>query len=149
MGFGRLDKPAAHQPMSDINVTPLVDVMLVLLVIFIIAAPLMSSRLELELPQSTEPVRSDAIEDDVHVMVALDAQGQVYWGDELVGDAELEQRLRLAAQQDRATELRLQADERVSHGRVIQVMAMAQRAGLPRLGFVTQPAQAGVSVQGR
>lgn len=139
MAFGRLDKPAGHQPMSDINVTPLVDVMLVLLVIFIISAPLMASRLEMELPEVATPVSSDSVENEAYVTVALDAQGQAYWDDQPLSDDQLNQRLVLAAQIDRSTELRLRADQQVPHGRVIQLMAMAQQAGLARIGFVTDP----------
>ena len=142
MSFGRLDKPTGHRPMSDINVTPMVDVMLVLLVIFIIAAPLMASRIEVDLPKVEAPVRSDAIEDEPHVRLGLDAQGQAWWSDEEVADGELERRLRQAARDDGATEVWLQADEQVPHGRVLAIIAMAQRAGLSRIGFVTDAADA-------
>lgn len=142
MSFGRLEKPTAHRPMSDINVTPLVDVMLVLLVIFIIAAPLMASHLTLDLPETDAPVRSDMIEEEAHVLVALDANGQAYWDDEPLADDRLEEQLRKTARLDRATEVRLRADARVPHGRVVQLMAMAQQAGLARIGFVTDPPKA-------
>ena len=79
MSFGRLEKPAAHQPMSDINVTPLVDVMLVLLVIFILATPLMASRLALNLPKTATPGAATA-QPAASVSIALDAQGKTYWG---------------------------------------------------------------------
>jgi biopolymer transport protein TolR len=140
MSFGRLEKPQGHRPMSDINVTPMVDVMLVLLVIFIIAAPLMASRIEVDLPEVEAPVRSDAAGDEPHVRIAVDAEGQVWWDDErLAGDEALGERLRRAAADDEATEVWLQADERVPHGRVLAIIAMAQQAGLARLGFVTEP----------
>ncbi|MDD3786863.1 MAG: biopolymer transporter ExbD [Hydrogenophaga sp.] len=140
MTFGRLDKPTGHRPMSDINVTPMVDVMLVLLVIFIIAAPLMASRIEVDLPKEEAPVRSDTIEREPHVQLGLDAEGRVWWDDEPVADGALEQRLRQAALDDQATEVWLQADQHVPHGRVLAIMAMAQRAGLSRIGFVTDEA---------
>ncbi|MGI9218505.1 MAG: ExbD/TolR family protein, partial [Hydrogenophaga sp.] len=92
MSFGRLEKPAAHQPMSDINVTPLVDVMLVLLVIFILATPLMASRLALELPKAAAPAAA-APEPAASVSIALDAQGQTFWGDQAIDPASLPQRL--------------------------------------------------------
>ncbi|MFP5323524.1 MAG: ExbD/TolR family protein [Gammaproteobacteria bacterium] len=148
MAFGRLDKPAGHQPISDINVTPLVDVMLVLLVIFIISAPLMASRLEMELPEVATPVRSDAVEDEAYVTVALDAQGQAYWDDQPLSDEQLSQRMTQAAQVDRRTEVRLRADQRVPHGRVMQLMAMAQQAGLARMGFVTDPSARSAAPEG-
>ena len=125
---------------NDINVVPYIDVMLVLLVIFIIAAPLMASRIEVDLPKEEAPVRSDTIEREPHVQLGLDAEGRVWWDDEPVADGALEQRLRQAALDDQATEVWLQADQHVPHGRVLAIMAMAQRAGLSRIGFVTDEA---------
>ncbi len=139
MNFGRLEKPATHEPMSEINVTPLVDVMLVLLVIFIIAAPLMSSRLELELPK-TEQAATPAIEPEAFVSISVDAQGQVYWDDQPVEAASLKQRLETVAQRDPQTELQLRADTAVPYGRMLQLIGMAQAAGLARIGFVADPA---------
>jgi len=138
MSFGRLEKPAGHQPMSEINVTPLVDVMLVLLVIFIITAPLMASRLALELPKTAAPSAA-AAEPTVFVSISLDAQGRTYWGDEVVDAAALRQRLQEAAQRDPATEVQLRADTAVPYGRVVQLIAQAQTAGLSRIGFVADP----------
>jgi biopolymer transport protein TolR len=126
--------------MSEINVTPLVDVMLVLLVIFIVTAPLMASRLALNLPQvesqavATEPANA------VMVSIGLDAAGQAFWGDEAVDSATLSARLRDAAQRDATTEVQLRADTAVPYGRVVQVIAQAQAAGLARIGFVADPA---------
>lgn len=139
MSFGRLEKPAGHQPMSDINVTPLVDVMLVLLVIFIITAPLMASRLALELPKAAAPVAA-AAEPSAFVLISLDAQGQTYWGDEAVDAAALGQRLQEAARRDPSTEVQLRADTAVPYGRVVQLIGLAQTAGLSRIGFVADPA---------
>ena len=141
MSFGRLEKPAAHQPMSDINVTPLVDVMLVLLVIFILATPLMASRLALDLPKAAPP-STGTPEPAVSVSIALDAQGRTYWGDEAIEAASLPQRLQQAAQRDPATEVQLRADSAVPYGRVVQVIAQAQAAGLSRIGFVADPVAA-------
>jgi biopolymer transport protein ExbD len=140
MSFGRLEKPAAHQPMSDINVTPLVDVMLVLLVIFILATPLMASRLALSLPRAATPAA--ATEPAVAVKIALDAKGQLYWGDDAIDPASLQQRLQQAAQRDPATELQLRADTAVPYGRVVQIIGQAQLAGLSRIGFVADSAAA-------
>ena len=88
MSFGRLEKPPGHQPMSDINVTPLVDVMLVLLVIFIVATPLMASRLALDLPQAGTSGTA-AAQPRVSVVIALGAQGKTYWGEEVIDPASL------------------------------------------------------------
>ncbi len=139
MSFGRLEKPSAHRPMSDINVTPLVDVMLVLLVIFIIAAPLMSSRLQMDLPAMGPIVQTVETGQEVAVTVGLTAQGQLFWGDEEVSAEQLQERLHASAQRDPETELQLRADENASYGQVARVMAMAQEAGLTRLGFVGDP----------
>ena len=140
MSFGRLERPTPHKPMSEINVTPLVDVMLVLLVIFIITAPLMASRLALNLPEvAPEAVLAEPA-NAVTVSIALDAAGQTFWGDEAVNSATLTARLREAAQRDATTELQLRADTAVPYGRVVQVIGQAQAAGLSRIGFVADPA---------
>jgi len=139
MSFGRLEKPSGNRPMSDINVTPLVDVMLVLLVIFIIASPLMSSRLQIELPGMGPLVESVQEGEDASVTVGLSAQGELFWGDEPVTAEQLQARLRAAAQRDAQTEMQLRADAQVSYGQVARVMAMAQQAGLVRLGLVGDP----------
>jgi biopolymer transport protein TolR len=138
MSFGRLEKPARHEPMSDINVTPLVDVMLVLLVIFIITAPLMSSRLELELPKAGEPL-AQANEPEAFISISVDAQGQVFWDEAPVDAATLKQRLEQTAQRDPETELQLRADTAVPYGQMLQLIGLAQTAGLSRIGFVADP----------
>lgn len=140
MGFGRLERPTAHKPMSEINVTPLVDVMLVLLVIFIITAPLMASRLALNLPEVASQAVASEPANALTVSIGLDAAGHAFWGDEAVDSATLSQRLREAAQRDPATEVQLRADTAVPYGRVVQVIAQAQAAGLARIGFVADPA---------
>ena len=139
MSFGRLEKPGGNQPISDINVTPLVDVMLVLLVIFIITAPLMSSRLELELPKADEKA-AQVEEPEAFVSISVDAQGQVYWDEQPVDAAALQQRLEETARRDPDTELQLRADTAVPYGRMVQLIGMAQSVGLSRIGFVADPA---------
>ena len=139
MSFGRLEKPTGHRPMSEINVTPLVDVMLVLLVIFIITAPLMTSKLALDLPKAQAPVTEKTQAPDPFVSINIDAKGQVYWDDEAVNTASLRERLALAAKADTATELRLRADTAVPYGQVVQLIGMAQAVGLSRIGFVADP----------
>jgi biopolymer transport protein TolR len=139
VSFGRLEKPGGNQPISDINVTPLVDVMLVLLVIFIITAPLMSSRLELELPKADEKA-AQVEEPEAFVSISVDAQGQVYWDEQPVDAAALQQRLEETARRDPDTELQLRADTAVPYGRMVQLIGMAQSVGLSRIGFVADPA---------
>jgi biopolymer transport protein TolR len=136
MSFGRLEKPAGHRPMSEINVTPLVDVMLVLLVIFIIAAPFMADRLALELPQTELPKAATPAQPGPFVSLSVDGQGRMQWNGEAVDDGTLRQRLSEAALRDPTTELQLRADASVPYGRVVAMIGMAQSAGLSRVGFV-------------
>ena len=138
MSFGELEKPAGHRPMSEINVTPLVDVMLVLLVIFIIAAPFMADRLALELPKAELPKAATPAQPGPSVSLSVDGQGRMQWNGEAVDDASLRQRLLEAAQRDPATELQLRADASVPYGRVVSLIGMAQSAGLSRIGFVAE-----------
>jgi biopolymer transport protein TolR len=145
VSFGRLERPAGAAPISDINMTPLIDVMLVLVVIFIITAPLLASTLRLDLPRSGVATPQEAPD---FVLVALDKTGQAYWADQPVSAAELARNLtRLGAQNPQA-EVQLRADEAVPYGRVMQVLGAAQQAGLSRIGFVAEPA-AGPTTQAR
>jgi len=126
-----------QRPMSDINVTPLVDVMLVLLVIFIITAPLMASSIKLDLP------RTDAgkpNETPKFVSVVVDASGKVFLNDQPVTNDELAAGLAKAAADSRETEVQLRADQTVSYGKVVELMGIANKAGLSRIGFVTEAA---------
>lgn len=135
MSFGRLESKRAPSPMSDINVTPLVDVTLVLLVIFMITAPLMTSSLKLELPRAEGARPSDAPQ---FVTLALDTQGRTYWGDESVSIETLRLRVREAARRNPATEVQLRADQTVPYGRVAELIGIVQAGGLSRVGFVTE-----------
>jgi biopolymer transport protein ExbD len=140
MSFGRLQRGPAARPMSEINMTPLIDVMLVLLVIFIISAPLIARSLQLQLP-TAEAATSDA---PAFLALAIDAQGQLYLGDEALPAAQARQRISeqaaAAAQRNPATEVQLRADARVPYGRVAELIGWVQAAGLTRIGLVTQPA---------
>jgi len=136
MSFGRLERSSGPQPMSDINVTPLVDVMLVLVVIFIITAPLLTSSLHLDLPRSEAAQPSDTPR---FVSLGLDRNGQAFLDDKPIGLAELGARLQQTAAREPDTEVQLRADESVPYGRVLEVMGLAQKAGLNRIGFVASP----------
>ncbi|MDP3799311.1 MAG: biopolymer transporter ExbD [Polaromonas sp.] len=140
MSFGRLERPTGHKPMSEINVTPLVDVMLVLLLIFIIAAPFMADRLALQLPKAELPKAATPAEPGPFVSLVLDGQGRMQWDGQAVDDATLRQRLTEAAQRNPTTELQLRADASVPYGRVVSLIGMAQSAGLSRIGFVAEAA---------
>ncbi len=138
MSFGRLERTPAPQPFSDINVTPLVDVMLVLVVILIVTAPLLASAIRLDLPASAAAQPGQA---PVAVVVSLDAQGGLFLDDRPVTPAGLAQRFTEAARLNPATEIQLRADRTVPYGRVVEVMDAAQQAGLNRVGFAAEPAR--------
>ena len=135
MTFGRLERTEAPRPISDINVTPLVDVMLVLVVILIITAPLLASSIRLDLPKAESAQPADAPK---FVTVALDAAGGTFFNDQPVDAGQLAQRLVEAAKQSAETEVQLRADQSVPYGRVVEVMGAAQKAGLNRIGFVAE-----------
>ncbi|MBU3647833.1 MAG: biopolymer transporter ExbD [Limnohabitans sp.] len=149
MAFGRFERTPREVPMSDINVTPLVDVMMVLLVIFIITAPLMVSALKLDLPQAEAAAASTA--PPRFVTLAIDAQGTVYLNDAPMGLDALKQQLSAQASKAMASgrgelpEIQLRADARVPYGRVVEVMGLAQQAGMSRIAFVTEPKQPAVT----
>jgi biopolymer transport protein TolR len=137
MAFGRLERSVSAQPMSDINMTPLIDVMLVLLVIFMITAPLMTSSLKLDLPRAEGARPTDAPQ---FVALAIDTQGHFFWGDEAVSVDTLRLRVREAAVRNPATEVQLRADKSVPYGRVAELIGVVQEGGLTRVGFVTESA---------
>lgn len=124
--------------MKDINVTPLVDVMLVLVVIFLLATPLLASSLRLDLPRAAGSAPAATAQ---AVTVAVDAGGQIFLNDQPLTQAALAQQLQALASHRPDTEVQLRADTAVPYGRVVEVIAAAQAAGLQRIGFVTQPAQ--------
>jgi biopolymer transport protein TolR len=135
MAFGRLARNPAPRPMSDINMTPLIDVMLVLLVIFIITAPLLTTSLKLDLPNTTAAQPSEAPQ---FITLAIDREGRLYLGEERLDPAALSLRIQEAARRDPRTEVQLRADERVAYGRVAELIGIVQQAGLTRIGFVTE-----------
>jgi biopolymer transport protein TolR len=133
--FGRLGRSPAGAPMSDINMTPLIDVMLVLLVIFIITAPLMVSAVRVDLPRSAAaaPLQLPPM-----LEVTLDANGQVLIDNTLRAPEAVATALQAAARVNPDTEVRLRADATVPYGRVVELMGQAQAAGLSRIAFVAQ-----------
>ena len=133
MSFGRLERSKGSEPMSEINVTPMVDVMLVLLVIFILTAPLMASSIKLDLPKSDAATASEAPK---FVALVIDKAGQIFLNDKPIALDALKASLTQTAVQNPETEVQLRADEAVPYGKVVEVMGAAQKAGLNRIGFV-------------
>ena len=140
MTFGRLERTPVPQPMGDINVTPLVDVMLVLVVIFIITAPLLSSAIRLDLPKTDA---AKAVETPRFVTLVVDKTGQAFLNDKPMPLDELARSLAQTAGQNPETEVQLRADSAVPYGKVVEVMGVTQKAGLSRIGFVAEPAPTG------
>jgi biopolymer transport protein TolR len=142
MSFGRLERSKASEPMSEINVTPLVDVMLVLVVIFIITAPLLASSIKLDLPKTDAAKANDVPQ---FVTVVVDKTAQIYLNDKQIELPALVQALKNTASANPDTEVQLRADALVPYGKVVEVMGVAQKAGLNRIGFVAEPKSADAS----
>ncbi len=124
------------QPMSEINTTPLVDVMLVLLVIFIITAPLLTHAVKIDLPQATsQPLP----EQPKVVSIAIDGAGSIYWNDELTQKDALQAKLDVASRAVPQPELHIRADKETRYQLLAELMADAQNAGMTKLGFVSEP----------
>ena len=138
MAFGRLERRSGPAPMSDINMTPLIDVMLVLLVIFMLTAPLLSSSLKLDLPRA-DGAAAPAGATPPFINVSLDATGQLFLEDEALDAAGLAARVAATARRNPRTEVQLRADSSVAYGQVAELIGVVQQAGLSRIGFVTAP----------
>ena len=141
-GFGRLERAPASRPMSDINMTPLIDVMLVLLVIFIVTAPLMTSSLKLDLPRAEGARPSDA---PAFIALAIDAEGRLFLADQPLPPEQLRERVREAARGNPEVEVQLHVDRAVPYGQVAELIGVVQAAGLSRIGFVTEAAAPGAA----
>lgn len=124
------------EAMSEINMTPLVDVMLVLLIIFIITVPVLTHSVKIDLPRA-DNTPNEIKPETVNLSVTADAA--IHWNENVITFDELEQRLQAAATQQPQPELHLRGDKTVAYEHVIKVMAAAQRAGVHKLGFVTEP----------
>jgi biopolymer transport protein ExbD len=123
-------------PMSEINTTPLVDVMLVLLVIFIITAPLLTHAVKIDLPQaSSQPLP----EKPEVISVSIDSTGKMYWNDAVIVPGELKIKLQEIAGKKPQPELNIRADKETRYQVLAEVMADAQNVGISKLGFVSEP----------
>lgn len=136
MSFGSFDRRGSSPAMAEINMVPLIDVMLVLLVIFLITAPLLSHSIKVQLPQaSAVPVEQE----QKSVDLAIDALGQIYVNDQLVALEELSRVLAPYSKEKPQPELRIRADADTVYEVLAQVMSKSKAAGMSRLGFVTRP----------
>ena len=136
MAFGNARAPGNTQPMTEINIIPLVDVMLVLLVIFIITAPLLTNAVKINLPEASSTPNVSKAD---NIQLAIDAGGRDYWNGEPIDAAALRTRLHDAGQQNPVPELHLHADKLTTYQALAEVMSEASKAGVTKIGFVTQP----------
>jgi biopolymer transport protein ExbD len=137
MAFGGFANPGAGaRPMAEINMIPLIDVMLVLLVIFIITAPLLTHSVKIDLPKAAS---SPNLTKPDHISLSIDAVGTMFWNGERVERAGLRERLAAAGKQEPQPELHLWADKSTQYQALAEVMADAAKAGVTRIGFVSQP----------
>ncbi|MFM7658572.1 MAG: ExbD/TolR family protein, partial [Burkholderiaceae bacterium] len=140
MAFGGFNENGQQGPMAEINVTPMVDVMLVLLVIFIITAPLFTHAVKLELPTASS---APAPEKPESITLSINAEGKIFWNNTVVSLDELGTRFADAAQKKPQPELQLRADKSTRYEIIAQVMSSAQTHGMTKIGFVTNPKDAG------
>jgi biopolymer transport protein ExbD len=128
-------------PMADINVTPLVDVMLVLLIIFMITAPLMTHKVTVKLPLATLEQKVDI--KTPPVTLAIKSNGELYWNDERVTTAQLEQKLAVTVQRTPQPMVNVRADATTKYGIINDAVQTVRRAGMRKVGFVSSPERAG------
>ena len=138
MGMG-----AGHEPggvMAEINVTPMVDVMLVLLIIFMITAPLMSHKVQVNLPQAQmEPNK----EPPATITLTMEQNGSVYWNDSPTVYESIDNQLRIEAKRSPQPEVQIRADRDTQYGEVMKLMVSAKNAGMKKVGFITTPQRGG------
>lgn len=133
---GEFRRHRGQTPKADMNVVPLVDVMLVLLVIFIVTAPLLTHSVKIDLPKASSQVN---ITKPDHVDLGIRDDGSLFWNGERTELATLRPRFEQEAAKPQQPELHIRADKKVPYERVAQVMALAAKAGMVRIGFVSDP----------
>jgi biopolymer transport protein ExbD len=136
MAFASFDGKRGGAPMADINMVPLIDVMLVLLVIFIVTAPLLTHAVRLDLPRAT--AQATLLKPE-KVELAIDASGQRFWNGQALSRAQARQRMAEASQRAPQPELHLRADQAVPYREVALSLADAANAGLQKVGFISEP----------
>jgi biopolymer transport protein ExbD len=135
MSFGSGLEPSDDM-VSEINMTPLVDVMLVLLIIFIITVPVLTHTVKLDLPRADNT--PNRVQPET-VNLSVTAEAEVFWNEDKVDEAELSQRLATLAAREPQPEIFIRGDRKVAYENVAKVMAAVQRSGMLKLGFVTDP----------
>ena len=138
MSFGSLEDDSGDEVMNEINMTPLVDVMLVLLIIFIITVPVMKHSVNVDLPRATNQPEDTK---PATVQLGITADGKFSWNGQEVSDDQLEANLKTEAAKEPQPDLHIRGDKEVRYERVAQAMAAAQRTGIKKIGFVTDPAK--------
>ncbi len=136
MAFGGFNKTGDSTPMAEINMIPLIDVMLVLLVIFIITAPLLTNAVKINLPTASSTPNETKPD---HIELSIDAAGTTYWNGETIDRTQLIADMQAAAKKDPQPELHLRADRTTQYQVLSEVMAEAAKAGIQRIGFVSDP----------
>jgi biopolymer transport protein ExbD len=136
MAFSNFEPDDSDEVLSEINMVPLIDVMLVLLIVFIVTLPVVRHAVSVDLPQASSTPSRDRPET---VQLSVDVQGRYHWNQEQLSDEALQARLEAAAVQQPQPELHIRGDKAARYERVAQALAAAQRAGIRKMGFVTQP----------
>lgn len=136
MGFGSMQGSGRQAPMAEINVVPLVDVMLVLLIIFIITAPLLTHSVKIDLPKAESTANITRPE---HIELAIRADGSLFWNGEPAELQQLDSRFATKVAQAPETELHIRADKLAHYEHVARIMSIAAKAGMTRIGFITDP----------
>ena len=137
MAFASLDSADDNAPLAEINMVPLIDVMLVLLIIFMVCAPLLTHAVKVDLPRA---VSAPNLAQPDTVQLAIDGASQIFWNGDVVDATQLALRLNAAAGQQPPPELHIRAERTTPYEKVAQVMSESARQGLTRIGFVTDPA---------
>ncbi len=128
------EREELQAPLAEINMTPLVDVMLVLLVIFLVTAPILNNAIKLDLPKESASQNTD----DKSIVISIDSSGNYFLKNKKISDLDLQAQLAIAAQNNKKQQLQIFADENANYGKVSHILAMAQKNGLTNISFVTQ-----------
>lgn len=131
------EREELQAPLSEINMTPLVDVMLVLLVIFLVTAPMLNSAIKLDLPAEN----AAQISEEKAVAISVSSDGKYFLNDQEISSSELESQLKILAKENPKQQIHLRADVNVNYGKVSHVLAALQRVGLSNIGFITEAKQ--------